>query len=63
MTSFGIYAGLLTCNQKNALESSKEFDFLRALLNSFCLNDVRAKTADMHAKSEAARLKQRSMSV
>ena len=55
VTSFGIYAGLLTCNQKNALESSKEFDFFRALLNSFCLNDVRAKTADMRAKSEVAR--------
>ena len=53
VTSFGFYIGLV--NHKNTLEVSKEFDFFRVLLNTFCLDDVRAKTSKMPAKSDEAR--------
>lgn len=51
VTSFGFYAGML--GHKNTSAVSQEFDFYRALLNSFDLDDVRAKTAQMPAKNVA----------
>lgn len=48
VTSFGLYVA--SVNHKNTLEVGKEFDFYRVLLNSFCLDDVRAKTSKMPAK-------------
>ena len=51
-TSFGLYIG--TLNHKNTFDVSKEYDFFRTLLNSFCLDDVRAKTAKMPANFSAA---------
>ena len=53
VTSFGLYIGLV--NHKNTLEVSKEFDFFRVLLNTSCLDYVRAKTSKMPAKSDDAR--------
>ena len=49
VTSFGLYVA--SVNHTNTLEVGKEFDFYRVLLNSFCLDDVRAKTSKMPAKS------------
>ena len=49
VTSFGFYVGLLNC--KNTSAVSKEYDFFRVLLNLYALDDVRAKTAKMPAKS------------
>ena len=49
ITSFDIYAGLLM--QKNGLETLKELDYFRFMLNSFSLDDVRAKSLEMCAKS------------
>ena len=42
ITSFDIYAGLLM--QKNGLETLKELDYFRFMLNSFSLDDVHAKS-------------------
>ena len=53
VTSFGHY--VVSVNHKNTLEVGKEFDFYRVLLNSFCLDDVRAKTSKMPAKIDLAR--------
>ena len=53
VTSFGLYVA--SVNHKNTLEVGKEFDFYRVLLNSFCLDDNRAKTSKMPAKIDLAR--------
>lgn len=53
VTSFGLYIGAV--GHKSTLEVSREFDFFRLLLNSFCLDDVRAKTAKMPANCDVAR--------
>ena len=50
--SFGFYVGLL--NGKNAVELSKDFDFFRALLNLYDLEDVCAKRVKMPVKSHLA---------
>ena len=51
VTSFGLYVA--SVNHKNTLEVGK--DFYRVLLNSLCLNDVRAKTSKIPAKIDLAR--------
>lgn len=51
-TSFGLYIGVL--GHKSTFEVSKELDFFRVSLNTFCLDDVHAKTA-MPAKFNVAR--------
>lgn len=49
ITSFDIYTSLFM--QKNGLETLKGLDYFRFMLNSFSLDDIRAKSLKMRAKS------------